>query len=139
MARFKLDKDLENRIEELRLECIECYQKGNIEEAINKMLEAWSILPYPKTIYSESFTVVELIIELYIRNKEFEKGNKWVDLVFICCLRRIDGGDREFIAGKLAYEQGNLEKAKELFFVANLKSDGRIFENKDFKYIKLIK
>ncbi|MCT4618355.1 MAG: hypothetical protein N4A62_03090 [Marinisporobacter sp.] len=134
-----LNKELQSTVETLREECIACYQKGNSKEATNKMLKSWELLPHPKTVYDESFMIVKLVIELYIRREEYIEANKWIDLIFVCDLERVDGGDREFIAGKLAYEQGNLEKAKELFFVANLKSEGRIFGSKDPKYINLIK
>jgi hypothetical protein len=135
----KLDKELVDKIELLREETIACYTNGDSEGAINAITKAWGMLPNPKTIYDESFMIVELIVDLFIRTKNFVKANEWIDLIFICNLERIDGGDREFIAGKLAYEQGNLGKAKEMFFVANLKSKGRIFGSKDPKYVKLIK
>ncbi len=59
----------------IREECISDYQKGDSKGAINIMLESWSLLPYPKITYDESFMIVELIIELCIRNiKEETKG-----------------------------------------------------------------
>ena len=135
----KLDKELADKIELLREETITCYTNGDAEGAINTITKAWDLLPDPKTIRDESFMIVELMVDLFIKTEDFTKANQWIDLIFICDLERIDGGDREFIAGKLAYEQGNLGKAKEMFFVANLKSKGRIFGSKDPKYIKLIK
>lgn len=38
--------------------------------------------------------------------KEYQRGNERVDLIFVCDPERVEGEDQEFIAGKLAYEQG---------------------------------
>lgn len=53
---------------------------------------------------------------------------------------RIDSDDKEFIAGKVAFELGDLETAKEFFNIANKKSEGRCFGNpKNVKYLKFLK
>lgn len=139
MRGLKLSEDVVNEIKQLREESIQYYKDGNKEQEIKKMIEAWDKIPYPKSVYSESYLIVQEIIEIYIEHQEYEKGNMWVDLMFICNLKRLDDGEREFTAGVLAYEQGNFEKAKELFFVSSIKSEGVIFNGKDKKYLDLIK
>jgi hypothetical protein len=52
--------------------------------------------------------------------------------------KRQDMGEVEFLVGKVAFERGELEKAKEQFLIANRKSEGRAFNGKDERYERLI-
>lgn len=134
------DNEIEKKILEIRRDCSELYLKGDKEGALKKIKEGWEILPYPKTAQGMSYLVLERFFELCIKYKEFELANKWISLIFVSDLVRVDDGDRELIAGRLAYEQGELDVAKELFTIANVKSEGRILKGKDRKeYRDLIK
>ncbi|MHC1686053.1 MAG: hypothetical protein AB6733_24515 [Clostridiaceae bacterium] len=133
-------KEIERKILDIRRECAILHSKGDKEGAFNKIKEGWDILPYPKLIQDMSYMVLERFFDLCIAYKEFDLANQWISLIFVADLERADGGHREFIAGKVAFEQGNLEIAKELFLIANVKSEGRFFAGKEVKkYRDLIK
>lgn len=53
-------------------------------------------------------------------------------------IKRHDMGEVEFLLGKVAFERGDMKKAREYFVVANIKSEGRAFEAKDERYRQLI-
>lgn len=64
----------------------------------------------------------------------------WSEQIFLTGFARIDSGDKEFIAGKVAFELNDLETAKEFFSIANKKSEGRCFGNpQNTKYLKFFK
>lgn len=60
--------------------------------------------------------------------------NQWVDKIFYADPGRGDTGEREMWAGRVAYESDEKGKAMEYFRIANNKSRGRCFGNKDQKY-----
>ena len=139
MAKTKLSSELEEKIDGLMDDSNEKYDEGNYEESIAILEDAWNQLPEPKGDYSESYEIVMDICETYILLENYKKAKEWSELIFNCALFRIDSGEREFLAGKVAYESGDLEKAKEWFKIANEKSDGRCFGDSDKKYKKFFK
>jgi hypothetical protein len=52
--------------------------------------------------------------------------------------KRHDLGEVEFLIGKVAFARGEMERAREQFCIANVKSEGRAFEGEDVRYKKLI-
>ena len=134
------NSEIEDKFFEYQDEYMDLVEEGNIEKALQKIKEFWDYLPEPKTIQDMSFLLLEDFFNICIESKRFELVNKWISLMFISDLERLDDGEREFIAGKLAYEQGNLEIAKELFVISNIKCEGSLFEGKDVKkYRDLLK
>lgn len=133
-------KEIEKEIFNILDECDELEFENNVEDAIKKLKDGWNVLPNPKIYQPMSYLLLERFFDLCIKNKKFELANKWISLIFISDLVRVDDGDREFIAGRLAYEQGELEVAKELFIIANIKSEGELFKGKENKkYRELLK
>lgn len=134
------DKEIEKKIFDITDECNSLYSKGDIEGAFNILGMAWNLLPEPKLNQSMSYIVLQFFFDLCIKCKKFELANQWISLIFVSALERVDDGHREFIAGRLAFEQGNLEIAKELFIIANIKSEGVVFRRKERKkYRELLK
>lgn len=134
------DKEIEKKIFDILDDCDELEYENNDEGAITKIREGWELLPSPKIEQPMSYLVLERLFDLCIKYRKFELANKWISLIFVSDLIRVDDGDREFIAGKLAYEQGELDVAKELFIIANIKSEGDLFKGKEKKkYRDLIK
>lgn len=115
------------------------FDNNNYEESIFLLEQAWDEIPDDKISYSESFLIVWGILDISILVKDVDRMNNWVDKIFFCSPQRGDTGERELWAGKVAYELGNFEKAKEYFKLANDKSKGRCFGTKDGKYIKFFK
>lgn len=84
--------------------------------------EAWDIIPDPKGIYcEESYHLVKDIISTCFMVNDLKKAKEWADKIFLTGFARIDSGDKEFIAGKVSFELGDLETAKE-FLVLPIKN-----------------
>lgn len=118
----------------------ELWKNKKYKESIALLEETWDKLPNTKLEYDESFLIVWGILDTAILIKDIEKMNKWVDKIFVADPERGDYGERELWAGKVAYESGNFEKAKEYLEVSYKKSRGRCFGHKDDqKYLQFIK
>ncbi|WP_059172938.1 hypothetical protein [Bacillus sp. FJAT-27445] len=115
------------------------YDKGNLGESISLLELAWDELPDSKVNYDESFLIIWDILHVAIELKDVATMKKWVDKIFVADPERIDSGEREYWAGKVAYEIGDFPKAKEYFEMASMKSGGRCFGPKDAKYLKFLK
>ena len=132
--------EIEDKFFDYQDEYMELFEEGNIQQALEKIREFWLFLPQPRIMQDMSFLLLEDFFNICIQSKKFDLANKWISLIFISDLERLDDGEREFIAGNLAYEQGNLEIAKELFIISNVKCEGCLFEGKDVKkYRDLLK
>lgn len=139
MAKAVLRPDLEDCIETLIEKSDEEYEQGDFLNSIKTLEEAWHKLPEPKGDYSESYHIVMGISETYLLLKDYQKAGEWSEILYNCALHRIDSGEREFLSGKIAFESGDLEKAKDFFAIACRKSDGRCFEDVDRKYYRCYK
>jgi len=126
-------------IEELMNKSNDEFDKGNLDKSISLLEQAWDELPNNKVEYDESFLIVWGILDIAIIIKDIKRMKKWVDKIFIADPERGDTGERELWAGKVAYEIGELSKAKEYFNVVFKKSRGRCFGPKDSEYLKFYK
>lgn len=117
------------------------FNNGNHEESILLLEEAWNLIPDPKGIYcEESYHLVKDVVATSLILNDLKKAKVWADKIFLTGFDRIDSGDKEFISGKVAFELGDLETAKEFFIIANRKSEGRCFGSpKNTKYLKFFK
>ncbi|GGA28752.1 hypothetical protein [Psychrobacillus lasiicapitis] len=126
-------------IKELLDKSNEEFDKGNIEESVVLLEQAWKELPDNKVIFDESFLIIWGILDISIILNDTERMKKWVDNIFVADPARGDTGERELWAGKVAYELCDLGKAKEYLDTANKKSRGRCFSEDDEKYLKFLK
>ncbi|WP_336047132.1 hypothetical protein [Solibacillus ferritrahens] len=135
-----LQSPVKENFESLVNKSNEQFENGNHNESIRTLEEAWQLLPEPKGIYSEeSFHLVKDIIDTCFIIKDYKKAKEWSDKMFLTGLARKDTGKKEFISGKVSFELGDEELAKEFFSIANKKSEGRCFEGEDTKYLKCFK
>lgn len=118
----KLDEKYAVKVEELRSRFIELVMKKAYEEAAPLLIEAWDLLPEPKVIYDESFHIATYAVDNYINIKKFQEAKKWSEILFTCNLERHDSGEREYKAGKVAFEMQDLDTAKRYFKIADEKS-----------------
>lgn len=130
MSNRPLDKILKEWMEKSDA----AYASGDYLKSVAYLIEAWEALPVPKYAHVESYHIVYYICETYLQTAEKEKAQTWVEKIFLCDLTRFDDGDREFLAGKVAFELGDLNRAKMYFNVANEKSEGRCFLDEDEKF-----
>lgn len=135
-----LASPLREKVEAIMEESDNEFSNENYEKSINLLQKAWDLLPEPKEIYDDSFYIAKDMIITYLFIQDYTNGKKWADLIFKCDLERIDDGERELLAGRVAYESGDIKAAESLFLTAHQKSEGRLFENKKYqKYLDLIK
>lgn len=126
-------------IQELIDKSNEEFDKGNLDESVFLLEQAWKELPDDKVIYDESFLIIWGILDISIVLNDVERMKKWVDKIFVADPERGDTGERELWAGKVAYEVGDFSKAREYLEIANKKSKGRCFSAEDGKYLKFLK
>lgn len=132
----ELGKTIENLMDQANDE----WYKGNYEKCISLYEEAWKEVPEDKNLYKESFMIMIGVLSTSILIKDYNRLRLWNDKIFTVNLERGDYGEREMWAGRVAYELGELPKAKEYFRVADKKSKGRCFSLKnDGKYLKFYK
>lgn len=115
------------------------FDKGNLEESVSLLEQAWGELPADKIIFDESFLIIWDILDISIILNDTVRMKKWVDNIFVADPARGDTGERELWAGKVAFELGDLSVAKEYLDTANQKSRGRCFGVEDAKYLKFLK
>ncbi|NMM62973.1 hypothetical protein HBE96_09705 [Clostridium sp. P21] len=136
----KLLKQMEDQFFKNKFKYMDMFEEGDIDGALKLLWEVWEWFPEPKVEQDLFYLLVEDLINIYIETKKFDLANKYISLLFVAGLKRVDDGTREFIAGRLAYEQGEMSLAKQLFYITNSKSSGRMFRGKENKkYRELIK
>jgi len=123
-----LESPLAERVEQLRKLSVELVRENNRDKASTVLIEAWEILPEPKTQWSESYHIASYLAKNYLALRHFEEAQKWSQILFNCDKERIDSGEREFIAGNVFFEAKDMENAKKFFIIANEKSEGRFFK-----------
>ncbi|GMA98790.1 hypothetical protein [Pelosinus sp. IPA-1] len=134
-----LQSPIKEQIESLISKSNEEFEKANHAQSIQLLEDAWGKIPAPKGLYEDSYHIVKDIIDTCFINKDFSKAKEWSEKMFLTGFARIDSGERDFYAGKIAFELGELEVAKEFFSIADKKSEGRCFEDEDTKYLKFFK
>lgn len=136
MEKLKLDEQLDKEIEKLWLKGGNLVYTKNYEEAKELMEKTWEMLPAPKECYAPSFHITENLTRAFIGLQQFEDAQKWLEIHKTTGLRRVDNGEKDFLEGEFFYVQGEIEKAKPCFAIANKKSGGRAFQRKDRKHYK---
>ncbi len=117
-----LQSHMKEEFESLLEKSNEEFNNGNYNDSIVLLEEAWDIIPDPKGIYcEESYHLVKDIISTCFMVNDLKKAKEWADKIFLTGFARIDSGDKEFIAGKVSFELGDLETAKE-FLVLPIKN-----------------
>lgn len=117
----------------------ELYKLGDFRAGLLKLQELWESIPEPKTDIPNSYLVIEYAVKLSMQAGDLDKAWQWAALATKYNQRRQDLGEAEFLVGKIAFERGDLNTAREQFVIANEKSRGRIFRGEDPKYKAIIK
>jgi hypothetical protein len=133
------DTAIENKINDLLEAAKSEKQKGNKENTIRFLQQAWDELPGPKENFSTSFTIAKYFIQAYLGFGMPTDALSWAEKIQTCGTNRPDFGEKEFLHGRVQLDLKNTAKAKELFSIAYKKSEGRSFTNDDSKYLKILK
>jgi tetratricopeptide (TPR) repeat protein len=134
-----LQKKIEDKIDILVDEAFNMFTEGKHEKSFSKLYQALELIPEPKEDYGESFNILKYIIEDFLTLKDTDNAKLWSHKIFEYSKVRLDCGEKEFLMGKILFESGQLDEAKELFKIAFQKSKGRIFAGEPKKYVDLLK
>lgn len=127
-----LEPHLAEKVEQLRQLSLDLARQNNRDKASNTLLDAWEILPEPKTEWNESYSIAKYLTQNYLSLRQLDEALKWSDILLNCDNERIDSGEREFYAGKVCFEAKDTDNAKKYFTIANEKSEGRVFRPSPF-------
>ena len=116
----------------------ECYKAGEFSAGLRQLSDLWNRLPEPKTSTPNAYMLVEYGAAFALKNADFPEAKRWAALAPLFLENRLDGGEVEFLVGKVAFECGEMDVAKENFLIAKRKSRGRMFQGADPKYKALI-
>ncbi|MBD0405310.1 hypothetical protein [Flammeovirga sp. EKP202] len=129
---------MKSQVEEHIIQGSEEWGNSNFSAARDHLNKAWNSLSEPKESEGESFHIAKYLIMVNLELKDFELALKWANQMQTCHMERGDDGDREFWRGKVLYESGKTQEARNEFITANKKSFGRCFIDEDIKYKELI-
>ena len=114
------------------------YRTGDLQAGLIALRSLWARVPDPKPETANAYLVVEYGVAFALKDGDLDEAQRWADRAPMFAAVRHDLGEAEFLLGRVAFERGDLLKAKEQFLVANMKSEGRAFEAKDERYRSLI-
>lgn len=112
---------------------------GQCEQAFADVSALWAGLPSNKVDVPNAYMILEYAVAILLRLGRPEEALLWTEQGLVFREKRHDLGEAEFLIAKVAYEQGNLEKARQLLSTASEKSNGRILRGEDSKYLALIR
>jgi tetratricopeptide (TPR) repeat protein len=116
----------------------EAWERGDTQAAESLFLEAWGLLPEPKTEYDSSQSLSRGLVTFYSKTGQFEKAKKWLDI-----MREAYGpgpnDSVEFMAGAVSFDAGDLDQAFRIFDEQFRKYKQRPFQGKDKKYLEFYK
>ncbi|WP_409405248.1 hypothetical protein [Priestia megaterium] len=136
---MKMELSVQQIVEEYRVRSDQSFEQKNYQQSVDLLIKGWKEIPLPKGLYNDTYEVVKDIIDTFIIMNEYESAQSWLTHLYSSGFKRFDDGEKEFISGVIYYELGDLLISKEFFDIASRKSEGRLFEGKDTKYIKLLK
>lgn len=130
---LELDKYIKQEIEKLDNASNDIFDLKNPQPGINLLIEAYNLIPIPRTSYSESFNLLKYITTGYFRADLIDESEKWLSQFLESDFNTRRYGESEYLAGKIALKRNNKEKAIQYFIIANQKSEGRVFKGSEEK------
>jgi len=110
------------------------FTDGRFLDGLQALWKLWKNIPEPKADDPNVYMIVEYGVEFALRAGDLDEAQKWAGLAPQFAEARHDMGEVEMLLGRVAFERGQYEIAKEHFLIANAKSEGRLFEGRHKKY-----
>lgn len=109
------------------------YKEMKYDECIQDLNKLWNEIPEPKTDYDDGnvYLVIEYFVSILLKMNSFDEAYKWAIKGTIYNQKRNLAGEAEFLIGRVAYANGDIEFAKDMFFIAKKRSGGRCFKGID--------
>jgi hypothetical protein len=117
----------------------EKYTAGDLTGGLQLLHDLWNQLPTPKPATPNAYMIVEYGVAFAFKLNDMNEAWFWANQAPEFKDKRLDSGEVEFLIGKVAYEDGKIELAKEQFLEAKRKSRGRAFIDAPPKYAALLK
>ena len=117
----------------------EAWQRGDIQKAEDRFLDAWRLVPEPKIEYDYyAQSLSRGLVTFYRDTKQFEKAKEWLTV-----MRDAYGSGPdvsvEFLAATVYYDAGMLDDAFAIFDTAYKEFKQRPFQGEDRKYLQFYK
>src|SRR5688500_15118782 len=113
----------------------EAWQRGAIAEAETAFLQAWKVLPEPKSQYDYAQTLSRGMVTFYRDTKQFDKAYRWIEVARAAYGPEVDDFV-EFLAGTVYFEAGDLDRAFATFDDQYKKYRQTPFKAKDKRYLE---
>lgn len=119
-------------------------EEAELEEILTDFAEPvlqWRALDIPKYAKSGSYQVIEQILELCMKHKAYVTALRLSGLLYISDISKKKWeklGYTMMLTGRIAYELGFMEVAKQCFLFAGKDTDGACFQEQDDKYRALL-
>ena len=107
------------------------YFTGDLSGALSTFEKAWDALPNEKYQYDESYLIVWSILSIAFKTDDIALMNRWIKHIFLADPERVDCGEREMWADRVALASGKKDEAFRYAIIAGQKSHGRCFEVQD--------
>lgn len=124
---MELDQNIKKEIARLDNLSNEIFSLKDPQPGIDLLIEAYNLIPEPRTSYSESFNLLKYISTAYFRVGLLDESEKWLSDFLESDTKSMGYGASEYHAGKIALKRNDTEKAFQYFNTANSKSGGRVF------------
>jgi uncharacterized protein len=115
------------------------YSAGDFVTGLQETNYIWDEIPEPKTETPHAYHVIEYGVAMALKIGDLDEARKWASRAPAFREVRHDCGEVESLAGRVAFEGGEMGTARENFITANKKSGGRMFQGADPKYRALLK
>lgn len=135
----KLEATIQLKIDSVFASANEYYAKNDLNKVIELLEGAWLEIPDPQYVYDDSYRVAYQLVRMLLRVNQLNQAKKWVEILQDCDPERINTGVKEFLYGKVLYELGDMDLAKQKLTLANEISEGQCFQGEDRKYKNFIK
>lgn len=129
----EVEKNIQQEIDRLTNAAFGIFDLKNPQPGIDLLIEAYTKIPTPRTQYKESFNLLKYISTAYFRAELIAESKKWISEFLESDFNIMRYGESEYLAGKIALKQNDKETAIQYFIIANQKSEGRVFKNKEDK------
>jgi tetratricopeptide (TPR) repeat protein len=126
--------EINEKIQQLYNESVIRYENGDLAGIIEVLEQAWRLLPLPREQCSESFHIAYGLASTAMDMGDLDKARMWSKYVFTCDPERAEVGERDFLAGQVAFAASDWDLARKHFLLASKYSEGRCFEGEDRKY-----
>lgn len=135
---MELPCQIQNKIDSLFELNEKYYDNDDYSKCIQIHENAWKEFPDPKYNYvNEGYALIQGLVFLNLKIDNLIQAEQWARQLYL--FDQSDFlGTSEFALGQVLYEMERMDEAKEQFAIAMIKSEGRVFEDENPKYLSLI-